>query len=303
MEQQILLIDDSPEIHTLVTTLLESEPVRVHSAYDGESGLILAQSLRPDLILLDVALPGKDGYEICRLLKESSNIFNTPVIFISARNGVEEKVYGLELGAVDYLSKPFDPAELIARVRSALRTQAFIRLLEEKAMLDSLTGLGNMNMFEHRLESEVALRIRTHQPLAVIAIDVDGFQEINDMFGHRFGDRALKAIAKIISTICRVEDVTCRLSGDAFAILTPNTKSEQAQLLGKRLFKALADLQLEHEGNAVRLKCSVAVAPSMDDYDRLMLERAHEVLDESRKEGAEGMSLAHAPGWAEVSTV
>jgi diguanylate cyclase (GGDEF)-like protein len=301
MEQQILLIDDTQQIHSLVSTLLSSEPIRVHSAFDGESGIVLAESLKPDLILLDVEMPGRDGYEICRRLKAMPDMFNTPVIFLTALTNAVEKVHGLELGAVDFVTKPFNPSELIARVRAALRTRHVIKLLEERAMVDFLTGLGNTSMFQRRLEAEVAMRTRTKQPLAVVAVDVDGFQNINDTYGHPFGDRVLQLIARIINEVCRVEDVSCRLSGDAFAILTPNTQPADAVLLGKRLLAAMSHLQVEHKGAPVPFKCSVAVAPSMDTYDRLMLQRANEAMDQSRQQGSDDIAMANSEAWATVA--
>lgn len=302
MEQQILLIDDTPQIHSLVTTLLASEMVKVHSAFNAESGIVLANSLKPDLILLDVEMPDGDGYEVCRRLKSNSELFNIPVVFLTALVNPAEKVRGLELGAVDYVTKPFNPAELIARVRAALRTHQAIKMLEERAMIDYLTGLGNKAMFQARLEAEVALRIRTRQPLAVIALDVDGFQEINDKYGTPFGDRVLQKIGSIIRGVCRVEDVSCRLAGDAFAILTPNTSSENAALLGKRLLAACSNLQFEHQQTKLQIQCSVAVAPSMDTYDRLMLQRANEAMNESREQQLEGIALANASAWATVAS-
>src|SRR5271154_5347795 len=133
MNQQILLIDDDKKIHALVRALLADEPVEIQSALDPEYGLTLAASLRPDLILLDVEMPGIDGYEVCRRLKVDPDLFNIPVIFLTALSTVEEKIRGLELGAIDYVTKPFNPSELLARVRASLRTRHVIRILEEKA--------------------------------------------------------------------------------------------------------------------------------------------------------------------------
>lgn len=197
--------------------------MQIHSALDGEQGLLLAESVRPDLILLDVEKPGIDGYEVCKRLKTNADIFNIPVIFLTAMSTPEQKVHGLELGAVDYVTKPFNPAELLARVRASLRTHGLIQLLEQKALIDFLTGLGNIAIFKRRLAAEISLRARTGNDLAVIVVDVDDLQNINDTQGPPFGDRVLQKIATILSGVCRTEDVPCRLGGDAFVILTPNT--------------------------------------------------------------------------------
>jgi diguanylate cyclase (GGDEF)-like protein len=294
MNKQILLIDDSKKIHPLVCALLAEEQVQIHSAFDGQSGVTLAKSLRPDLILLDVEMPGIDGYETCKRLKADPELFNTPVVFLTALGAPQEKVHGLELGAVDYVTKPFNPSELLARVRASLRTHHVVQLLEEKAMIDSLTGLGNKEMFKQRLNAEVALRVRTAKPLTCIALDVNDFHTINAVGGHPFADRVLQAIAKIIQHICRVEDVPCRLVGDSFVILAPNTDAAEAALLAKRLETGLAKLTVEHRGAQVHVKCTIAVAPSIDVYDRQMWERADQTIDQSRKHGVSGVAIANA---------
>jgi two-component system, cell cycle response regulator len=290
--KQVLLIDDAKPIHALVTTLLADEQVQIHSAFDGEQGLTLAASLHPDLILLDVEMPGIDGYEVCKQLKANAEIFNIPVIFLTAMSSPEQKVHGLELGAVDYVAKPFNPAELLARVRGSLRTHALIQMLEQKALIDFLTGLGNRTMFKQRLAAEISLRVRTGNDLGVIVVDVDDFQGINDTHGHPFGDRVLQQIATILTSVCRAEDVPCRLGADAFVILTPNTPTPEATLLAKRVVAALAKLQLNLRGFPVNIKCSVALAPSLDVFDHLMLDRANQAIDNSREQGATGLATA-----------
>ena len=292
MKKQILLIDDTKKIHPLVSALLSEEPVEIHSAYDGEYGLNLARSLKPDLILLDVEMPVMDGYETCRRLKADPQLFNTPVVFLTAMGATEEKVHGLELGAVDYVTKPFNPSELLARVRASLRTHHVVQLLEESALVDFLTGLGNKQMFKQRMNAEIALRVRTSKPLACIAIDVVDFQAINTIQGHPFADRVLQEIAKAIRGICRTEDIPCRLSGDSFVVITPNTETAEAALLAKRMHAALAKLQFSHRNLPVTVKCTVAVAPSIDAYDRQMWERADQSIDLSRKHGVEDVTIA-----------
>jgi diguanylate cyclase (GGDEF)-like protein len=292
MKKQILLIDDAEKIHPLVCALLAEEPVEIHSAYDGEYGLNLAASLKPDLILLDVEMPIMDGYETCRRIKANPQLANTPIVFLTAMGATQEKVHGLELGAVDYVTKPFNPSELLARVRASLRTHNVVQMLEENALVDFLTGLGNRPMFEQRLNAEVALRVRTNKPLACIAVDVVDFQAINKTHGHPMADQVLQTIAKIIRDVCRTEDVPCRLSGDSFVIIAPNTETAEAALLAKRLQVALAKLELAQNGSRTKVKCTIAVAPSIDAYDRKMWERADESIDVSRKKGVEGVTIA-----------
>jgi diguanylate cyclase (GGDEF)-like protein len=294
MKQQILVIDDSKQIHSLIAGILADESVEIQYAFEGKYGLILASSVRPDVILLDVEMPGMDGYETCKRLKADPALFNIPVIFLTALSTTEEKVKGLELGAADYVTKPFSPSELLARVRVSLRTHRAILMLESHALVDFLTGLGNSAMFKSRLAAEVSLRVRTHKALACIVVDVDNFQAINDTQGHPFADRLLQSIAGVITKSIRVEDVACRLGGDAFVILNPNTETNDACLLASRIETALGKMQLNNRGLPVEVKCSVAVAPSIDVYDRNMFERANEAIDEAKKLGRTGVVVAGA---------
>jgi DNA-binding response OmpR family regulator len=129
MPQVVLLIDDSKSIHPLVKAHLADEPLIVHSAYEGESGLAIAHTLSPDLILLDVDMPGMNGFDVCRLLKADPETAEIRIVFLTAADSIDEKICGLDLQAVDYITKPFDPAELSARVRAALRTKVLLDLL------------------------------------------------------------------------------------------------------------------------------------------------------------------------------
>jgi diguanylate cyclase (GGDEF)-like protein len=291
MDQQILLIDDSKPIHALVSSLLGDEPVTVHSAFDGEYGIALAASLKPDLILLDVEMPGMNGYETCRRLKANPDTASSTVVFLTSRSDTEDMVNGLNLGASDYVGKPFKLAELLSRVRAALRTSFLIRLLEETALVDSLTGLGNRGMFERRLAAEIGLRIRTGDPLSCILMDVDTFKNINDAHGHPFGDHVLTKIGETIMAICRVEDVACRYGGEEFIILAPRTSAEQAAQLAERMRSAIAAIPLYRQDEVVRVTCSFGVAEAVGTYDRMMVERADQALYESKKAGRDRVSV------------
>ena len=295
MQQQLLLIDDSKHIHPLIKALLSDEQLEIHSAYDAEFGLSLIKTLRPDLILMDVDMPGLNGFEACRKLKSDPANSSIPLIFLTSCGSIEEKVRGLELGAVDYVTKPCNRAELQARVRASLRMSQLIRLLEEKALIDALTGLGNRAMFEQRLAAETALRIRSGLPLACIVLDLDQFKSINDTFGHPFGDVVLRKIATIIAEHCRTEDVGCRLGGEEFAVLAPNTTAEQATTLAERMRAAIAKTSFVHGGKSVTVTSSFGVVDAGDPYDRSLLERADAALYESKQHGRNRVTSTLAP--------
>ncbi len=300
MNQQLLIIDDSPQIHPLIRTILAEEPVDIQSATDPNYGLTLAASMHPDLILLDVEMPGMTGFEACRKLKENPETADVPVIFLTSVSEVKKKVEGFSVGAVDYVTKPFNPTELKARVNASLRTENHIRSLEEKALIDPLTGLGNRAMFMHRFEAEVASRIRFNNDLSVILMDIDHFKDINDTYGHLIGDRVLQRVGKIIADLCRTEDVACRFGGEEFVIIAPHTTAEDAEILAERIREIIANTRFTPEGfksspmleECIRLSASFGVAEAGDLYDRSMLKRADEAMYRSKQEGRNRVTIA-----------
>lgn len=292
MHQQVLLIDDSKQIHALVTSLLGDEPITIHSAFDAQFGIVQAASLRPDLILLDVEMPGVDGYETCRRLKADPVTASLPIVFLTARATTEEMVQGLNLGANDYVAKPFKLSELLSRVRAALRTSHLIRLLEDKALIDSLTGLGNRAMFDKRLVAEVALRIRSGNPLACTVLDVDQFRVLNDTHGQPVGDQMLTRIGETLSEMCRAEDVACRYGGQKFVILAPQTTASQAAGFAQRMRVAIETIRYSRQDTPITVTCSFGISEARDIYDRSILERAEEAMNRSKKQGRNCVSIA-----------
>ncbi len=294
MHQQILLIDDAKPIHALVRALLAPVRVDVQYANDAGYGLVLAASIRPDLILLDVDMPNMNGFEACKKLKADRATADIPIIFLTSMSNIEEKVRGLELGAVDYVTKPFNQAELLARVRASLHTSRLIRLLQEKALIDPLTGLGNRAMFEKRMAAEVALRVRFQHALACVVLDVDDFKTINDTFGQPFGDEALHKIGEVIAEICRTEDMACRHGGDEFVVIAPHTTAAASAVLAERMRAEINKIRFPRQGESLQMTCSFGVADSLNPYDTSMFQRADEAMYRSKKAGRNRVSVATA---------
>ncbi len=300
MSQQILVIDDSEKVHPLVRVILAGEKVQIHSAMEPKYGLVLAASLRPDLILLDVDMPGMNGFEACRQLKLNPATANIPVIFLTSVSAVNQKVQGFTLGAVDYVTKPFNREELLVRVRALLRTQNSMRSLADQALIDPLTALGNRTMFTSRLEAEIGLRVRYHSPLSCIVMDIDHFKQINDTHGHPIGDRILQMIAKVIAELCRAEDVPCRYGGEEFVIITPHTTASDSAVFAERMREIIAGTCFKPEGlrntallgDHIRATVSFGVAEAIDAHDRSMFERADEAMYRAKKEGGNRVSIA-----------
>src|SRR4051812_40247280 len=285
--QTVLVIDDSVLIHSLVRVRLEDEPVEVHFADSGRAGLEKAASLDPDLILLDVDMPEMDGFEACRRLKADPATSAIPVVFLSGASTAQQKVQGLDLGAVDYVTKPFDPAELRARVRAALRTKYLMDLLAKRAMIDGLTGLWNRACFEQRLASELSLTRRSARPLACAMLDLDHFKRINDEHGHPFGDEVLRGVASVIQEACRAEDVPCRYGGEEFVLLLPNTALAGAVTLAERIRAAVSNTPFMFRRARVTVTCSIGIADNLRlaGSDTSLVDLADQALYRAKQDG------------------
>src|SRR4051812_31479515 len=238
----------------------------------------MACSLAPDLILLDVDMPDCDGFEACRRLKADAATAGIPVIFLTGVCDPEQKVQGFELGAVDYVTKPFEPSELRARVRAALRTKYLMDLLAKRAMIDGLTGLWNRACFEQRLATELSLAGRTDRPVACALIDLDHFKQVNDNHGHPFGDEVLRTIAQVVVDACRHEDVVCRYGGEELVLLMPNTTAEQALELAERVRAAVAATPFTTARGPAKVTCSIGVADGLDGRGAAMVDLADKAL-------------------------
>jgi diguanylate cyclase (GGDEF)-like protein len=210
--------------------------------------------------LLDVELPDRDGFAVCADLKANPGTMNIPVIFLTGAVSTKDKIRGLELGATDYITKPFDPAELTARVRASLRTSYLVELLSKKAMIDGLTGLWNRAYLDTRLRSELSAICRSGASLSCIMVDVDRFKNINDTCGHSFGDEVLRTIATMFTETCRAEDIVCRYGGEEFTILLSHTTLPQAVELAERLRGVIESAQVSHRETRVSVTCSFGVA-------------------------------------------
>jgi len=257
---RVLVIDDSEPIHKLIEARLSPEGLNVSSELDGERGIERAISERPDLILLDIDLPDLDGFEVCRQLKDHPETKDIPVIFLTGTTSTESKVRGLDLGAVDYVTKPFDQVELRARVRAALRTKRLQDLLEHQSFLDGLTGLWNRAYLDQRVESELNIARRYGRPVSLILLDIDHFKQINDTHGHLFGDIVLQGTAECLPIYARRSDIVTRYGGEEFAILLADTSLRPATYVAERLRTAVEAKGFEAHGEAVNVTASFGVA-------------------------------------------
>ncbi|MFH0963383.1 MAG: diguanylate cyclase [Planctomycetota bacterium] len=260
---KVLLVEDSPTQARAVRLLLESRGHEVTVAADGEEALKLVRASQPDLVILDVSLPKKNGLEVCREIKADPTRRLTPVIMLTIRDGLENKLSGFGAGADDYVTKPFVEAELLARVGAMLR----MKLAQERAYVlsitDDLTGLFNYRFLMDRLTEELAFAKRHRIPLACAMVDIDGFKLLNDLHGHRFGDNVLQRLAEALRGCAREEDIVARYGGDEFALIFRGADVAGALATVERLRLGVAETSFSSRGERgeVTVCCGVAAYP------------------------------------------
>ncbi len=297
----ILLVEDNKAQATIIRDYLSKNGYQVMIVEDGMSAIKAAKTSKVDIILLDRILPDMDGSDVCRWLKLDQSTRDIPIIMLTAKGAMSDKISGLEAGADDYLPKPFDESELNVRIYARLRTKTqqdelkkknrqledMLTRVESLAIMDPLTGIYNRRRFESIFTSEFKRAMRYQLPLTCMMIDIDHFKLINDAHGHQEGDTVLKEIARIIQTTIREVDTPARWGGEEFVVLSPNTSKEKSLLAAERLRKAVAS----HEFSRTETKkatISIGVAglpdPSIDSQDKL-IHAADLAMYEAKKNG------------------
>ncbi len=297
---RLLLVDDQP-LNIQALHQVFAADCRVFMATSGADALALAREQLPDLLLLDAQMPEMDGYEVCRRLKAEEALAHIPVIFVTAQQDAEAETRALEGGAVDFITKPYNPAVVRARVKTHLTLKLQSDLLRELAFVDGLTGLHNRRYFDERFEAEFQRARRNGTPLGVLLVDVDFFKRYNDHYGHLAGDDALRGVAVALrSALKRPGDLVCRYGGEEFVVLLPETELEGAQRVAAQLEAAVRALDTPHEESGLpqrRLSISqggvVCVPGARHDCARL-LAAADAQLYQAKAEGRARALLAPA---------
>jgi diguanylate cyclase (GGDEF)-like protein len=288
---RILLVEDNALERRLIRKRLRLDEVTLIEAADGKEALDVARNALPELILLDVDLPLLDGFEVLHQLKKEPATRCIPVIFLSGRMETTKKVRALDLGAVDYVTKPFDPEELRARIRMALRLKFYQDLLEKQAHLDALTGLANRYAFETRLATEWAACVQNGSPLSLLIVDLDHFKRINDSFGHIAGDETLRHTAVALQAVARSSDLLTRFGGEEFVLIAPDCHLFDAIAIGERAREQVESIKPRYNGVPFPITASVGVAtitPSRIDPDAtplFLLNHADRALYEAKSAG------------------
>ena len=287
----ILVIDDEPNNIRLIIDTLESECLTILSARNGEMGLKRALLSKPDLILLDVMLPGMNGFETCRLLKAQEATKSVPVLFMTILNDEVSKVTGFDVGGVDYITKPVGEKEVLARVRTHLNLRRKQMLLERLAAVDGLTEIPNRRQFDTVLEKEWWRSLRTLTPLSLIMIDVDYFKSFNDRYGHTSGDECLRKVAQTLAhSVRRTSDFVARYGGEEFAVVLPGTRLEAAADIAEQIRKRVEALKINHPlseaSNYITISLGVAsLLPSPQSSPEDLLKMADNALYDAKVHG------------------
>lgn len=290
-KSRVLVIDDEPITVEILTSALMMD-YEVMAASDAATGLAIAKSELPDIILLDVVMPETTGFELCKALKEEELTKNIPIIFSTAKNSEKDELYGLTLGAVDYVHKPFSIPLLKARLSSHLNLKKKTDLLERLVSIDGLTEIHNRRYFENMYEKEWRRAERANLPLSVCFVDIDYFKQYNDTYGHGAGDQCLYKVAQSINNHIRREgDFVARYGGEEFVCVWIGADAEAAMKLAQNLRYGIASLYVPHQTSqcAPHVTVSLGVASAMPSRTNAtpatLLKQADDYLYQAKANG------------------
>jgi diguanylate cyclase (GGDEF)-like protein len=288
--QTVLIVDDTPANIEMLSEALSDE-YEVLFATSGQDALDIASTQHPDLILLDVIMPDMDGYQVCTRLKEGSRTRTIPVIFVTAMDHEEDETKGLNVGAIDYLTKPIRPPIVRARVRNHLELKRYRDSLESLSSTDGLTGIPNRRQFDQAFDREWRRARRKQTPLSLVLMDIDLFKDYNDYYGHLAGDDCLRTLARVLAEcIRRPTDLIARYGGEEFACVLPDTDMKGALWFGNQLLEKVNALHTPHAHSAVadHVTLSLGVAtlvPIVGQPAFELIRRADECLYAAKRNG------------------
>lgn len=287
----ILIVDDMVANIALLSNLLKDD-YDIKIAKSGVKAIEIAKGYeKPDLILLDVVMPEMDGYEVCKILKSSPSTSDIPIIFVTGNDSDVDEEYGLNLGAVDYIKKPFNPSVAKIRVKTHINLKLKSDMLEELSMCDALTHIPNRRNFDERFEDKYKESLRDKVSFAVMMIDVDYFKLYNDNYGHGRGDDALIKVAHALKTnLKRPSDLVARYGGEEFVAILKDIDKEGVQTVAKTLLESVQALKIPHEYSSasdfVSISIGIAFCDIHDEKQKeLILKDADKALYKAKSEG------------------
>ena len=285
-----LLIVDDEKMNIKILTHILGEEYTLYSATGGESAIEIAREYQPDLILLDIIMPEKDGYETIFELKEIETTRHIPVIFTSSLTGSDAEEKGLTHSAVDYITKPFNQALVRLRVRNQVQIVNQLRTIERLSMIDSLTGIPNRRCFDERLRMEWNQAIRENTPVSLLMMDLDKFKNLNDTYGHQQGDVALQVIVQVFPhSFNRPGDFSARWGGEEFVVLLPNTPLAGAVEVAEKIRSDVEQTKIPcPDGLTINLTISIginSIVPTKDCSLDKFLSKADKALYAAKQAG------------------
>ncbi|EIJ41976.1 diguanylate cyclase (GGDEF) domain-containing protein [Beggiatoa alba B18LD] len=292
----VLIVDDEIVSRYTVEVLLESEGYNLIFAESGEEALRKAEEVVPDLMLLDVMMPGMDGFEVCLHLRTNPKLAELPIVMITALDDRESRLRGIEVGADDFMSKPFDRAELRARVRTITRLNRYRRLVETEEQLvylanyDVLTGLPNRNLVLEHLRQTIENASHSHSTFALMSLDLDGIQIINESLGHNFGDQLLREVAyRLRSLHAPKGTITARMAGDEFLLILQTTQNpiKEASHVAQELLETIRQpitLEKQHEV-VITASVGISIYPSDGEDTQNLLRNANVARSRAKAQG------------------
>jgi two-component system, cell cycle response regulator len=288
----IMVIDDSATVRFAIRADLEEVGYEVREAVDGEAGIAACLADPPDVVLLDVEMPGLNGHEVLQRLKADETLKNIPVVFLTSHSDMEEVLRGLQGGGHDYVGKPFRSQELQARVGAALRVKKLQDQLVQRTQelfttsrTDVLTGLYNRRHLEDQLRIGIATAVRRDEPIGVLLFDVDHFKAVNDTYGHQAGDEVLVELARRIQAELRAGDIAGRWGGEEFLVVLPNTGLAGTVETGERIRAIVEAEQFGAGEEYISVTISGGGASDIDVDEEALVHRADNGLYEAKDRG------------------
>lgn len=293
----ILAVDDMTTTLLLIHDLLK-DTYEVKIAKSGTKALEILESPNDiDLILLDIEMPDINGYDVCKRIKNNETIKNIPIIFITGRTSQEDEEYGLNLGAIDYITKPFNKAIVKLRIKNYLNLKIKNDMLEKLSMYDGLTNIRNRRFFDETFEKTFSEIKRDKKSLAVLMIDIDFFKPYNDNYGHGQGDETLRKVAKALEkTIKRASDFVARYGGEEFVILLKDINKDGVEAVANNLLNAVRELKITHEFSKIENYVTISIGASFynsnSDITKLeLLLKADETLYNVKNSGRNNFAI------------
>ncbi len=282
MKSKILLVEDNQTTLTLIKAKLEKEGFEIKSAVNGQNAINLMSEFTPDLIISDIIMPVMDGMEFRNNLRENQKFNLIPFVFLSAKNKLDDKIQGLEIGADYYLTKPFENSELMAIIRSRIeKSREFNNLIYH----DKLTGLLNRGGIDKRLEEEINRGRRYNNSFSIAMMDIDHFKKVNDTYGHQAGDIVLRNVSESIAKNMRDSDYAGRYGGEEFLIVMPHTDKKQAFTAAERIRKALEGTGIKDTDIKITISGGISSYPEDGDEYRKIVSSADSALYTAKNSG------------------